>query len=68
MFGKSKKELKNELHTSNSDVLFYRGKVLFIIDTLKAAEENKENAYTTIRKIKDILYRDTTYLDNEFKG
>ena len=64
---KSKKELKKELEDTNSDLLYYRGKVVFLVDIIKEANETNENPYTTIRKIKDLLYSDITYNELNFK-
>ena len=63
---KSKKKLKKELSEANSDLLYYRGKVVFLADIIKEASETNENAYTTMRKIKDLLYSDITYNKLDF--
>jgi hypothetical protein len=63
---KSKKELKKELSEVNSDLLYYRGKVVFLADIIKQANETNENPYITMRKIKDLLYSDVTYNKLDF--
>lgn len=53
-FNKKKKILTIE---NKQDELFYRAKNNLIEQTLRIAKESNENPYTTIRKIRDIIYR-----------
>lgn len=50
------KKLKEELYDAVEDRNYYRAKLLKIIDVVRTDEELENNPYTTVRKIKDIIY------------